>query len=629
MKKSIIASLIVLAYSSSISAAEQLDLNAVVVTATRTAQPIEALTADVTVIERSEIERAGMSSLSNLLSRQPGVQISTNGGAGNASSIFLRGTASEQIVVLVDGLRVNSATLGTTAFQNLPLAQIERIEILRGPASSLYGADAVGGVIQIFTKKSTTAKAQFNAAVGLGSYNTKTAEAGVRGNTGSTQYGIQLSSYDTDGFSTIDTRSNTTPVQDADDDGYHNLSVNGHLSHTITDGHSLGIQFFQSKGNNHFDGFGGTGDFDNRADQTLQSYAITSKNQLASHWHSTFKLGEGVDKSDSTSAFGTAKFKTTQTQLTWQHDFTLPLGQLTFAYDKLEQRVNSSNDYAGTKRSNDAFLLNYHWHKLGHSVNASLREDHNSQFGNYTTGGLGYAYRFNPAWKVSASYGSAFRSPTFNQLYFPSFGNPDLKPEQSDNVEAAVQYQGQRFDVGATVFKNNIRNLLANVGPAAGTCTFAGFCPTNVGKVEIKGVTFNGRWDILDNWLLSGHLTIQSPKVKQQGDTITDQLLVRRGNRYGTLSLEQQLNDFNWGAELTGASARYNNVPNTKRMSGYVLFNLTANYQLTDEWKLQARANNLFDKDYVLAFTGNQATSAAYNTAGSNLFVSLRYDMAP
>lgn len=222
MKHPLLASALLLAISPALQAQERINLDDIVVTAARTPLPKESVTADVTVIDRAEIERAGVSSLTNLLSRQPGVQISTNGGMGNTSSVFLRGTASEQLVVLIDGLRVNSATLGTTSFENLPLAQIERIEILRGPASSLYGADAVGGVIQIFTKKSKHGKPIAHAALGLGSYDTASAEAGLSAGNQNTQFGVNVSSYDTNGFSAI--RSTTPDVQDRDNDAYNNLS---------------------------------------------------------------------------------------------------------------------------------------------------------------------------------------------------------------------------------------------------------------------------------------------------------------------------------------------------------------------------------------------------------------------
>ncbi len=626
MKKTIIASLFGLLFTSSLYAAEDIELDDVVVTATRTEQPKENVISDFTVIEREEIERAGASSLTNLLSRQPGVQISTNGGAGTASNIYLRGTNSDHIVVLVDGLRINSATLGTTAFESIPLSQIDKIEILRGPASSLYGADAIGGVIQIFTRKSNSSIPHFYAAAGLGSFDTKTAETGFSGGYNNFKYSLNVSSLDTNGFSA---RRIRTGKFDNDDDGHHKLSASANAELLLTDGHSLGLQYFESKNRSDYDS--GSDNFDNYGRQTLQSYAVTSKNQFTSFWHSTVKLGIGVDRSDShvlPSAFsapgGISKFRSEQKQLTWQNDLNLPLGLLTLAYDRLEQKVDSTTTYAEDERNTDGFLVSYLLNHGSHSMQASLREDHNSQYGNYTTGGAGYVYNITPSWRVSASYGKAFKAPTFNQLYFPNFGNPALEPEKSDNVDIAIKYESTNLSGGITLFQNKIRNLIANTGPVAGTCTFAGFCPINIGKVEIQGVTFNGRWDITDNLLLNGHYTVQSPR-----DTETNQLLARRGNRYGAINLLHSIGKLQWGMELNGASTRYNDNDNSFKLGGYVLTNLTANYRFTTAWRVEARANNIFDKNYTLASTKSSFSPNGpdYNTAGSNLYVGLRYDM--
>jgi len=626
MKKTIIASLVGLVFAPPTFATEQIELDDVVVTASRVTQSREKVIADVTVIKREEIERSGADSLTDILSRQPGVQISTNGGPGTSTSLFLRGTNSDHVIVLVDGLRINSATLGTTSFESIPLSQIEKIEILRGPASSLYGADAIGGVIQIFTRKNESAVPHIYGAAGLGTYNTKTAEAGISGSYNNLSYGLNVSSLDTDGFSARRVRSGNF---DDDKDGHYKLSFSAYTNLELREGHSLGLQYFESKNRSEYDS--GQDNFDNYGRQTLQSYAITSKNQLTNFWHSSFKLGVGIDKSDShvlPTAFsapgGVSKFQSEQQQLTWQHDINLPLGQLTLAYDRLEQTVKSTTNYAKTERNNDGFLASYLLNDGNHSVQATIREDHNTQFGHYTTGGAGYAYNFTPAWRVSTNYGKAFKAPTFNQLYFPNFGNPDLAPEKSENIEAAIKYEIDNFYAGITIFENRIRNLIANAGPAAGTCTFGGFCPFNINKTEIRGLTFEGLWSITDALSLNGHFTVQSPQ-----DADTDQLLIRRANRYGTINLLHRVADFQWGAEITGSSTRYNDASNLKKMQGYTLVNLTANYRFNPEWKLEVRANNILDKQYVLAYTGNTDTSPAYNTAGSNLFVGLRYDMKP
>lgn len=606
-------------------AAEPIALDDIVVTASRVEQPRSSVIGDITVIERPAIERMGAGSFTDLLRLQPGVQISSNGGAGTSSNIFLRGTNDQHVVVLVDGLRINSATLGTTSYENLPLSQIDRVEILRGPASSLYGADAIGGVIQIFTRKNASASPSFNAAAGVGSYNTKTAEAGFNAGYENLRYGINVSSMESDSFSAKRIRNNAF---DKDDDGYRNLSVSAYTDLTIKDGHTLGLQFFESKATSHFDS-----GFDNTINQTLQSYAITSKNQMNEIWHSTLKYGMGKDDSDSSarpnnnsasSSFnpsGISTFTTEQKQIFWLNQIKLPLGSLTLAYDRLEQDVVSISNVKtryNRQRDNDSFLVSYLLDHNQHALQLSLREDHNTQYGNFVTGGAGYGYRFSPAWRVSTSYGNAFKAPTFNQLFFPNFGNENLNPEKSDNVEAGLHYETVKLRTSVTVFKNNIRDLIEFSGPPSGTN------PVNVAKAEITGATLAGDWNLSDNLLLMGNVTIQSPKNEK-----TDQLLIRRGNRYGTVSLLHSVGDFQWGAEVTASSVRYNNATNTKVMQGYALVNLTASYKLNPEWKLEARANNILDKNYVLAFTGNNADSVPYNTAGSNLFVGLRYQMKP
>jgi vitamin B12 transporter len=584
--------------------AETIRTDDVVVTASRVAQSADELLADVTVINREEIERAGQSTLTELLQRQPGVEISSNGGAGKQSSVFLRGTNSDHVVVLVDGLRINSATLGTTSFEGIPLAQIERIEILRGPASSLYGADAIGGVIQIFTRRGHGAPT-LNAFVGYGRYKTRRAEAGVSGSSDRTRYAINLSSLDSDGFSAQKVDSGL----DADSDPYRNLSVSASISHQLAEGHELEAQYFYSDGHNDYDCNNSTCN----NDQLLRSYGLTSRNRILSNWNSTLKIGVGVDDSVDHSAFPGA-FRTEQRQYSWQNDLTLPAGILTLAYDRLEQEVSGTTDYDVTSRDNNGWLASYLVYVGPHSLQASLRRDGNSQFGNHTTRGLSYAYRFTPAWSASASYGTAFKAPTFNQLYFPGFGNPDLVPETSRNREVSLRYQGEASRAGVTAFYNEVEDLIVFSGPPSG------FNPINVGEARLRGLTLDSGWQFTNHWHLGGNLTIQSPRSNDTGT-----LLPRRAQRHGTLNLDYRAERLQAGMELVASSERYNNLANTKRMAGYALINLTASYALRPEWKIEARLNNLLGKDYILAHTGNGATSAPFEMPGTDLFIGLRW----
>jgi len=622
MKKSTIASLVSLAFASSTFAAENINLDDVVVTASRIQQPRENVLTDITVIDQEQIQRAVANSLTSLLQAQAGVQINSNGGAGQTSGVFLRGTNTGHVIVLIDGLRINSAISGTTALENISLAQIEKIEILRGPASSLYGADAIGGVIQIFTKKGETDKPVVHAVVGLGSYNTQTAEAGFSGTTGDTHYGINLNSYVTDGLPPV--QSNTPLV--GNHGNYRNLGISAFIDHTFVVGQSLGLQYFGSKGHSNFYNSWDTY-FQDYNTETQQSYAITSRNQINDIWHSTLKLGRGIDDMGSYSqpsmwSTGVYLTKTVQNQYTWQNDLSLPVGALTLAYDRLEQQVSGIDtaDYAVKSRDNNGYLAGYVADIGKHMIQASLREDRNSQYGNHTTGGVGYGYHFAPEWRVSANYGTAFKAPSFMDLYYPQYSNPNLNPEQSKNAEISLKYAANKQHTSVTIFDNKINNLIALSGPPTSSCISSSGCPINVDRAEIQGITVDSGWNVTDLLTLNGNFTVQSPR-----DEATNKLLVRRSNRYGAVSLLQTWGDWQWGAEVTGASSRYNNTANTVAMAGYALLNLTTNYRITPEWKLEARANNVLDKNYAISYSG----ATPYSTAGANVFVGLRYAVKP
>ncbi|MGQ0442604.1 MAG: TonB-dependent receptor domain-containing protein [Methylophilaceae bacterium] len=609
MKKTLISSLIGLSFTSPLYSAENIQLDDVVVTATRVPQPRESVIADVSVINADEIMRGGQTTLVELLQLQPGIEITSNGGAGKTAGIFMRGTSSGQVIVLIDGMRINSATTGATTFENLPLGQIERIEILRGPATSLYGQDAIGGVIQIFTKTGE-GKTRVYASAGYGTYRNKTGETGVRGKINDTSFAFNLSGQDIDGFSALD--SNNPNFND--DDSYRNLSVSGNLSQKLAEGHEMGVQFFNSDGYTQFDNRFNATAFSSKAKLNQQTAALFSNNQFASFWLSKLRVGLSKDKLKSFDEFSAPsfdRFDTEQTQINWQNDVNLPVGTLTLMYDKLEEDIKSNTLYNKTNRSNEGYVASYLANVGAHSVSLSYRDDHNSQFGNNHTGGIGYGYNFSPNWRATASYGSAFKAPTFNDLYFPDFfgfptSNPNLKPEKSDNVEASVRYQDAATNASLTVYENKVRNLIA---------LDTNFVPFNANKATLTGLTLAVNHQ-LGNWNFGGSADIQSPR-----DDETNNLLVRRANRHAKLNLAYHRNDWQFGAEMTSSSARYNDTANTRRMSGYSLFNFTAAYKLNSDWSVQARLNNAFDKDYVLAYDG----AIPYNTAGANLFVNIRY----
>jgi len=612
MKTSLIASAIALGFTQTALSADNLQLNDIVVTASRLPQTREAVIADVTVIDAEEIQRAGQSTLVELLQRQPGVEISNNGGPGKTSGIFIRGTNSSHVVLMIDGVRVQSATTGAPTFENLPTELIDRIEILRGPASSLYGPDAIGGVIQVFTKKGQAGfKPSFN--LGYGGYDTKIASSSVRGKLNDTSYALSVSATDIGGFSALDANNNALN----DNDGYRNLATSANLSHQIADGHEVGLQFFNSEGSTRFDNrFNLTPGFSSNARIEQQSIALFSHNQITSFWQSKFRVAEGRDNSKTFDEFSLATgdvFNTRQMQINWQNNLSLPVGTLTLMYDRLQDKVDSSTSFDKTRRNNEGFVVSYLANVGAHSVQASVREDQNSQFGNYVTGGIGYGYAFDDHWRMTASYGNAFKAPTFNDLYWPGFSNPNLRPEKSDNVEASLKYQKGGLNLSVTAFENRIRDLIG--------FDLTTFTVDNISRSRIRGLSLVGsqHWGNLD---ISASIDLQSPR-----NLSDDNQLLRRANRNGKLNVNYTWQDWRFGAEVIGASKRYNDAANNFAMDGYTILNLVTQYKFTPDWSVQARANNVLDKKYNISLDGNPATTGfAYNAPGANLFVNIRYE---
>ncbi len=349
-------------------------LDEIVVTSSRTPQSTKTVTGDITVIDSEEINRLQGGSLADLLRLQPGVQTFTNGGMGTNSNIALRGTNDNQLIVLVDGVRINSVTTGTTAFENIPLALIERIEILRSPASSLYGSDAIGGVVQIFTKRGKGNKTHIYGSAGAGSYDSYSGNAGFDTTYQALKFGAQISNYDTRGISAL---KHAPRVTDQDRDGYNNFSGSTYADLELAPGHSIGLHYLESKGQNQYDG----GSRFSHSERHQQGYGIGLKNALTEHWNSKLEYSVGLDSLFNVSnPPSNTDFETEQRQLSWQHDYSLPYGMLTIAYDRLEQDVVTKSNGKTTldrSRNNDAFIVGYTGNYEAHSAQLSLREDHN------------------------------------------------------------------------------------------------------------------------------------------------------------------------------------------------------------------------------------------------------------
>ena len=579
--------------------AQPATMDPVVITATRIPQPVSTLLSDVRIIDRDDIANANSASLIELLQAQGGVEIATNGGPGQIGAVFIRGANANHVVVLIDGVRINSATSGTNALENIPLRQIERIEIVRAPASSLYGADAIGGVIQIFTRDGGN---RLSASAGAGTWRTQRYDAGIAREWGSTRFSLRAGYEESRAFSA--TNEANVFSFDPDDDPYRNRNVTASLAHGWAPGHELVARAFVSDGTTHFDAGPGTDDV-NR--QRLSSYSIDSRDKFIDGWSSLVRIARGTDDIDTSGGYPSS-FRTNQDQGSWQNDFRVPGGTLIAGIEYRRESVTSTTEYSETARTIRSVFAGYSGAFGPHLAQGSVRRDDNSQFDDRTTGSIGYGYRITPAWRVSASTGTAFKAPSFNDLYFvsPFFsGNPDLRPERSTSYEGAIRYDDGRHRGSLTVFENRIRDLIA-VDPTFTTVV-------NVNEARIRGATLALATDI-GSHRLKAEVTHADPI-----DVATGNLLVRRAKTFGSLSVNGSAGSWRWGGELIGSSERFDSVTNapSSRLAGYALVNLRAAFAITPQLTVSARWNNVLDKKYELV--------RGYNTPGSNVFVLLEY----
>jgi len=559
-----------------------------VVTAGRVPQLLSDTLRSVTVITSREIEESGQFTLAEVLQAYGGVEIATNGGPGSASSVFIRGSDSAHTLVLLDGMRLQSATTGTTAFENIPLSQIDRIEIVPGPVSGLYGSDAIGGVIQIFTKGGRYSPGA-SVATSVGSYGTYGANGSLSGSAGNTAYTLSAGWTQTRGFSA--TKPSVPFDQyNPDNDGYRNSSASARLDHRFRPGQEIGASVFYSKGDAHFDD---GPDTNPHIEQSLSAYSVHSRNQLTDSWESLLRVGSSRDDSSTLDAGYPGEFRTDQDQALWQNTFRFDSTSVIAGLEYLRQDVASSTEYPVTARTIRSAFAGITGDYGPHGIQLNVRRDDNSQFGEPTSGSAAYGFRITQEVKVRLAYGKAFHAPSFNDLYYPGFGNPDLQPEQARNREVGFDYTSKSQRFAATYFDNRISDLIVFVSdPGSGAVL-----PVNVAKARIRGLelSYNGRWA---GMRVKALLTLQDPKSEDTGF-----LLQRRAKEHGSVAVERDFGFWTVGSEFLASSERFDSSDESpdSRLHGYGVLNLNVVRRLSPEWAVELRWNNVTGTDYELA----------------------------
>ncbi len=574
-------------------------LNETVVTATRSSLSMGELVADVSVIDRAEIERSGAVGLSDLLMRLPGVEMARNGGPGSNTSVYLRGAETRFTAVYVDGVRIDSQSTGGATWEGIPLTQIERVEVVRGPASAIYGSDAIGGVIQIFTRKGEGAFTP-NVSVGAGTYDSGRLQAGFSGAQQGVDYSFSVARETSRGF-------NARPItgQNPDDDGYQQTSASARLGWQLSPDQRLEASALRSDVISRYDSGASN---DNRALNLLQTTGLNWQ----ARWSDSYSTKVGL--TDSNSRYETVPTPyLTQTRLRgylWQNEFRQGAQLITATIERREDQLdNASTTPRTTTRFQDGLALGYGWSGKHQTWQLHARQDDDSEFGSKTTGSIGYGYALTSQWRLTASAATAFRAPTLFQR-FSIYGVASLQPEHSRNVEIGARHTDGSASWGVVVYRNLVDNLITF--SSAGPCASSSGCYANTAQAEYLGMTVSGQ-QMLGDVRVRASFDLQDPHDRQ-----TDKKLARRAQRYLNLGADTRLDRWGVGSDLRLTSERYDNAANTTVLPGYALLGLHAQTRLSQDWGLLVRVDNVTDSRYQLANT--------YATAGRSLFVTLKWE---
>ncbi|UVH60196.1 TonB-dependent receptor [Variovorax paradoxus] len=594
-------------------------LGETVVTANRTPQALSDLVGDVSIIDRKTIERSGATGVADVLARLPGIEISRSGGVGNTTSLFIRGAETRFTAVYLDGVRIDSQSTGGAGWEGIPLSQIDRIEVLRGPAAAVYGSDAVGGVIQLFTKRGEEGVSPY-AGIGFGSKGLRKIEGGVSGKSGLFDYSFGVAHEESKGYN-VQPASKRNVVKDGytspDRDGYNSTSGNVKLGFQITPDQRLEATLLTSEIKAGYDA---TVSYrtkppilfrDDVSNNTLRTAGLT----WSAKWNDIYSTR--VQVTDSQSVYKTQpSFYRTETNLRgylFQNEFRfgphLVTATLERREDALENAPTTSSKLLSRDRSQDAISLGYGFVQGPHSLQLHVRHDRDSEFGGKTTGSAAYGYAITPSLRFTASAGTAFRVPTLYQR-FSEYGVSTLQPESSQNVELGMNYAKDGTTAGIVVYRNRVRNLINFVGTAKGCASMFG-CYTNVNRATLQGATLSAS-QRLGDVTLRASLDVQDPK-----DADTGNLLARRSKRHGTLGADWRIAGWTLGAEVQSSSKRYDDSANTIKLGGYTVLNLSASTQITRDLNLVARVDNVGNKDYQFA--------RLYANAGRTAYVGLKW----
>jgi len=562
------------------SAQNALSAPALVITSGRQAEPRNQATAATTVFTREAIDRLQARDVSELLRRVPGIQ---TGNSSGVPSYFVRGSSTAQTLVLVDGQRIASAASGIARLDYLSVDNIERIEVVRGPRSSLYGADAIGGVIQIFTRRAKAGlKPELRIAVG--SNQTFERRLGLSGGDQQTTFHLGASLDESAGFD----RTRDDQGADSDHDALRSRALSLSLQHKLSNGWQAGLSLNDQRGDSEYDDAYEFAPSEPHDQFRVSSFSSYLEGQVNQTWHSRLELGRSYDRNKAlgaTSVWNTGRLETTRHSAAWINRLALDEHHsLALGSEWYEDRVDSSTTFAEDSRNNQALFIQHAYKTQQFSTELGLRHDDNQLYGNSNSwnGALIIPAGNSQTWVLS--YGEGFRAPTFSDLYYPGAGNPNLHAETSKAYE--LQWRAELHDsqLEAAIYRNDIDNLIA----------WNGFTnrPENIKQARINGFELSVSRELL-GWQSALSLNLLDPRDRDNGHTLS-----RRARRTLNLDIDRQFAQVQLGASWRAVSRRYDDPTNTSELSGYGLLDLRGSWQSSAALRWDVKLNNLLDRDY-------------------------------
>ncbi|WP_193073892.1 TonB-dependent receptor domain-containing protein [Pseudomonas sp. FME51] len=582
-----------------VSHEQALKLSDTLITANRDVEQRSDSSAASTVFTRTDIERLRPANVLTLLTQVPGVQVSNYGGRGALFGLNVRGTSTAQTLILVDGVRAGSATAGSAALQFLSVDQIERVEVLRGSRSAIHGADAMGGVIQIFTRRGDSDGLRPYVRIAGGSDSTWERTLGLSGGNERTRFNLSAGLEETAGID----RTRTSYASDADDDAYRNRSLAFSLSHRFTDDLEAGFTVLDQRGKTEIDNpFGRWDDsippwgasvpaapYDEYSVSTSTLWLDGRVNDI---WRSRIELGHSEDKQENFDKLfpGSTVNNTYRDSANWLNTLALGDGHsLRLGADYLKDKVRSSNDFSVDNRDNKAAFVQHSFQGERFGTELGMRHDDNEQFGNENTFNGALSYRLDPANQLILSYAEGFRVPTFADLYWPLYGgyqgNPDLTPEKSRSYE--LQWRSQLSPstrLEASLYRTDFRDLIVSTADYS--------TMDNIDRARVNGFEATLKQQLF-GWHGDLGVSIIDPRNRETGN-----VLPNRAKRTLNMNLDRRFGDIGIGASFTAVSSSYGNGTNTSELAGYGVLDLRASWQASSEVAFDVKLANILDKDY-------------------------------